>query len=102
MTDEPIQPAEQPEPDDVSAEASQPAEHPAAESPEGRADEQHADEHQDHGFKEELREGVAKAVGWVVEVGSVLGQEGGDIVGAQKRVAEGETEEFLDRVDGEG
>ncbi len=55
-----------------------------------------------HGFKETARGTVAKAVGIAVELGSVLGGQGGDIVHAERDVAEAETEDLLDRVDGEG
>ena len=55
-----------------------------------------------HGFKETARDTVAKAVGIAVELGSVLGGQGGDIVGAERDIAEAETEDLLDRVDGEG
>ncbi|MBI5230819.1 MAG: hypothetical protein HY876_01515 [Coriobacteriales bacterium] len=57
--------------------------------------------HEGHSLKRELREGVAKAAGFAVQVGSILGQQGGEIVEAEKTVAEEETEDFLDRVDGE-
>ena len=56
---------------------------------------------EERSFKEAARETVAKAVGWGVEVGSILGGEGGDIVPAQREVAEAETEELIDRIDGE-
>lgn len=53
-------------------------------------------------LKENLREGAAKAVGFAVEVGSMLSGQGGEIVNAERTVAEAETEEFIDRIDGEG
>lgn len=62
-----------------------------------------ADEHEKHGFLDTARETVAKAVGIGVELGSVLGGQGGEIVGAERAVAEAETEELLERVgDDEG
>ena len=64
---------------------------PAAEEPE-----------EEHPVKEGARGAVAKVVGVAVELGSILGGEGGDIVGAQREVAEAETEELIDRIDGEG
>lgn len=67
---------------------------PAPEKPEAEGPEESEAR---HGF----RETVGKAVGWAVELGSVLGGQGGDIVGAERDVAEGETEELIDRVDGE-
>ena len=60
-----------------------------------------AGEHK-HGFKQELRDGVAKAVGYTVEVASILGQQGGPAVEAERDVAEAKTEDFIDRLDGEG
>lgn len=69
---------------------SKPAEEPAEESAEK------------HAFKHTARETVAKAVGIAVELGSVLGGQGGDIVHAERDIAEAETEDLLDRVDGEG
>ena len=45
---------------------------------------------------------MGKAVGIAVELGSILGGQGGEIVGAERTVAEAETEELIDRVDGEG
>jgi len=52
--------------------------------------------------KEELREGAAKVFGLAVEVGSILGGESGELVSAEREVAEAEAEEFIDRLDGEG
>lgn len=54
------------------------------------------------GFKQSARETVGKAVGIAVELGSILGGQGGEIVGAERAIAEAETEELIDRVDGEG
>lgn len=55
-----------------------------------------------HGFKQATRDTVGKAVGIAVELGSILGGQGGEIVGAERSVAEAETEELIDRVDGDG
>lgn len=72
------------------------------------ADENNAEETQPevaeetHSLKADLREGAAKAFGIAVELGSILGGSGGDIVEAQREVAEAEAEELLDRIDGEG
>jgi hypothetical protein len=55
-----------------------------------------------HPAKHGFREGVAKAVGYGVEVASILSQQGGDAVKAEREVAEADTEEFIDRMDGEG
>jgi len=55
-----------------------------------------------HATKEGLREGAAKVFGLAVEVGSILGGSSGEIVSAEREVAEAEAEEFIDRVDGEG
>ena len=57
---------------------------------------------QDKPLKEELREGAAKVFGLAVEVGSILGGTSGEIVSAEREVAEAEAEEFIDRIDGEG
>jgi hypothetical protein len=66
-----------------------------------------AEESPEHGeekpsLKEELREGAAKVFGIAVEVGSLLGGESGEIVSAEREIAEAEAEEFIDRIDGEG
>jgi hypothetical protein len=53
-------------------------------------------------LKEDFREGLAKAAGYTVEVASVLAQQGGDAVQAEKEAAEADTGEFIDRIDGEG
>ena len=56
---------------------------------------------QKHGLKQDLREGVAKVVGYTVEVASILGQQGGPAVEAERDIAEANTEQFIDRIDGE-
>jgi hypothetical protein len=58
-----------------------------------------ADEQDKHGFLDTARETVAKAVGITVELGSVLGGQGGEIVGAERAIAEAETEELLERAE---
>ena len=60
-----------------------------------------APEHK-HGFKTELRDVVGKVVGIAVETGSMLSGNAGEMVSAEGAVAEKDTEEFLDRIDGEG
>jgi hypothetical protein len=80
-------------PADESAERTAPEDQAPAESL--PADEKHATKHA-------FREGVAKAVGYTVEVASILGQQGGDAVKAEREVAQADTEEFIDRMDGEG
>lgn len=57
---------------------------------------------EDHGLKEDLRGAAAKAWGIAVEVGSILGGESGEIVDAERTIAEAEAEELIDRIDGEG
>ncbi len=61
-----------------------------------------AEQDEKAGFKDSARGAVGKAVGIAVELGSILGGQGGDIVGAERTIAEAETEELIDRVDGEG
>ena len=56
----------------------------------------------EHGLKESLREGAAKVVGLAVEVGSMLSGESGEILTAEREIVEDKTEEFIDRIDGEG
>lgn len=73
----------------------------AAEKPDTTAAEQPTAEAEEHTFKEGARDAVAKAVGVAVELGSILGGEGGNIVEAQRDVAEADTEDFIDRIDGE-
>lgn len=55
-----------------------------------------------HKLKEEVRGAVAKAVGIAVEAGSMLSGNSGELVSAEGKVAEADTEKLLDRVDGEG
>lgn len=61
--------------------------------------EEHAEDREKHGILDAAREIVGKAVGIGVELGSVLGGQGGEIVGAERAIAEAETEELLDRID---
>lgn len=61
-----------------------------------------APEADEHTLKESLREGAAKMVGLAVEVGSMLSGESGELLKAERELAEAETEELLDRIDGEG
>jgi hypothetical protein len=78
-------------------------------------DEREHDEHDDeqprpeaepgekrHHFKADLRQDVAKAWGLAVEAGSILAGQGGEIVQAERDVAEDEAEDLIDRIDGEG
>lgn len=53
-------------------------------------------------IKGDLREGAAKVVALAVEVGSLLSGESGELVSAEREVAEAEVEEFIDKIDGEG
>jgi hypothetical protein len=55
-----------------------------------------------HTIKEEVREAVAKAVGIAVEAGSMLSGHSGEMVSAEGKVAEADTEKFIDNIDGEG
>jgi len=57
---------------------------------------------EEHGLKDELRGAAAKAWGIAVEVGSMLGGESGEIVDAERKIAEADAEELIDRIDGEG
>lgn len=63
------------------------------------AEETHGEE---HGFKEDVRMAVAKAVGIAVEAGSMLAGNSGELVSAEGAVAEADTEQLIDRIDGEG
>jgi hypothetical protein len=54
-----------------------------------------------HSKKENFREAVAKAVGIAVEAGSMLSGQSGELVSAERKVAESDAEKFIDRVDGE-
>lgn len=55
-----------------------------------------------HHLKQEFRGAVAKVVGIAVEAGSMLSGNSGEGVSAEGAVAEADTEELLDRIDGEG
>jgi hypothetical protein len=70
--------------------AEQPTPEPAAEQP------------TEHHVKEEFRGAVAKVVGLAVEAGSMLSGYSGEMVSAEGKVAESDTEQLLDRIDGEG
>jgi hypothetical protein len=54
-----------------------------------------------HSLKEELRGAVAKAVGIAAEAGSMLSGHSGEMVSAEGKVAEADTEKFIDSIDGE-
>jgi hypothetical protein len=56
----------------------------------------------DHSLKSEFRGAVAKAVGLAVEAGSMLSGYSGAGVSADREMAEADTEQFIDRIDGEG
>jgi hypothetical protein len=75
---------------------------PGDETEEGTAPEERPSTDEKHATKHAFRDGVAKAVGYGVEVASILGQQGGDAVKAEREVAEADTEELIDRMDGEG
>ena len=60
------------------------------------------EESEAHPIKEGLRDAVARAVGIAVEAGSMLGGQSGELVSAEGAVAEKDTEDLIDRVDGEG
>ena len=53
-------------------------------------------------LKDSFRDGVSKVAGYTVEVASILAQQGGEAVKAEKDTAEADTEGFIDRIDGEG
>lgn len=55
-----------------------------------------------HGFKEDVRDAIGKVVGIAVETGSMLSGNAGEVVSAEGALAEKDTEELLDRIDGEG
>ncbi len=73
-----------------------------AETPEADASAPSGEPEDKHGFKAEFRDAVGKVVGIAVEAGSMLSGNAGEIVSAEGAVAENETEELLDRIDGEG
>ena len=54
-----------------------------------------------HTLKEDVRDAVAKAVGIAVEAGSMLSGHSGEMVSAEGKVAEADTEKFIDSIDGE-
>ncbi len=92
---------------DENSEPSGSEDTPAPAAPEGEPENAAAGEGAEaapepaHSAKHGFREGVAKAVGYGVEVASILGQQGGDAVKAERDVAEADTEELIDRIDGE-
>jgi hypothetical protein len=61
-----------------------------------------AEQPAEHHLKNDLRGAVAKAVGIAVEAGSMLAGHSGEMVSAEGKVAENDTEQFIDRIDGEG
>jgi hypothetical protein len=56
---------------------------------------------EEHHLKDELRSAVAKAVGIATEAGSMLSGHSGEMVSAEGKVAEADTEKFIDSIDGE-
>ena len=50
---------------------------------------------------DDVRGAVAKAVGMAVEAGSMLAGYSGEGVSADREIAEADTEQFIDRIDGE-
>ncbi|HEY5539932.1 MAG TPA: hypothetical protein VIL41_00585 [Coriobacteriia bacterium] len=76
-------------------------EQPAEEAPEHHPDET-PEQPAEHHLKEDLRDAVARAVGIAVEAGSMLSGHSGEMVSAEGKVAESDTEQFIDRIDGEG
>jgi hypothetical protein len=86
----------------VDENTEQPAEQPAENTAEQPAKVTPEQPHADHHIKEDLRDAVAKAVGIAVEAGSMLAGHSGEYVSAEGKVAENDTEEFIDRIDGEG
>jgi len=59
-------------------------------------------EPQDHHVKAEIRGVIGKVAGIAVETGSMLAGNAGAGVSAEGEVAEHDTEELVDRIDGEG
>ena len=70
--------------------ADQPTQEPANPAPSPEESDEHP-----------VREAVARAVGIAVEAGSMLAGQSGEIVSAEGAMAEADTEEFIDRIDGE-
>ena len=66
-----------------------------AEQPEGAKPED------EHTLKQDVRDAVAKAVGIAFEAGSMLSGHSGEMVSAEGKVAEADTENFIDRLDGD-
>jgi hypothetical protein len=58
--------------------------------------------HDEHSLKRDVRGAVAKVVGIAVEAGSMLAGQSGELVSAEGAVAENDTEQLIDRMDGEG
>ena len=55
-----------------------------------------------HTLREAVRDAVAKAVGIAVEAGSMLSGHSGEMVSAEGKVAESDTEKLIDSIDGDG
>ena len=55
-----------------------------------------------HTLREDVRDAVAKAVGIAVEAGSMLSGHSGEMVSAEGKVAESDTEKLIDSIDGDG
>jgi hypothetical protein len=60
-----------------------------------------AEHHEERGFKEGVRDALSKAAGMVVEAGSMLAGNSGELVSAERTIAEADTERLIDRIDGE-
>jgi PT repeat len=79
----------------------QPAEEPTEQPTEEPAEEP-TEQPTDHHLKGDVRDAVARVVGIAVEAGSMLSGHSGEMVSAEGKVAESDTEQFIDRIDGEG
>jgi hypothetical protein len=57
--------------------------------------------HDERDLKGGVREAISKAVGIAIEAGSMLAGNSGELVSAEGRIAEADTERLIDRIDGE-
>jgi len=73
-----------------------------AENPDAAVGEGGPEPREDHHVKAEIRGVIGKVAGIAVEAGSMLAGNAGAGVSAEGEVAEHDTEDLVDRIDGEG
>jgi hypothetical protein len=66
------------------------------------ADAEPSEQQAEHHVKDGFRGAVGKVVGIAVEAGSMLSGYSGEMVSAEGAIAQNDTEQFIDNIDGDG